>query len=801
MVVAWVVFPVVLLVVCCGCGLLVERLGGWPLAGGLVPCVGLASVIVVASLTTRTAATARLTTPVVVVLAIIGYVSSRGRLRRLRPDPWMLGAAVGVFAVSAAPVVLSGNATFLGYFILNDSAVHFALTDQLLAHGPSLTSLAPSAYSVILHGYMGTSYPTGADVALGAIRPLVGQDVAWIFQPFLAVAMALGCVAISELLDKVVEARWLRATCAFVTAQAGLVYAFYLEASVKEIVTTMLVTVTIALIFATLHRLRPRSIVALAVVVFAGFDVLQLTVVPWLGLPVGVFVIVAAWRSRHLMHRFRTRRLVITTAGAALALAALSAPLISQAATFVQVANAVLTQKNDLANLVTPLLKWQILGIWPSGDFRYPVVSHYRIIYALLGVAAASGVIGIFWAVRRRAFAPLLLIVGDGVAAAYLLSRASPYASAKVMMIFSLAVVLASMLGAAALYDGGRRVEATLLATVIAFGVLWTNALAYKYSSVAPRSRLAELASIGSRFKGEGPTFFNLSDEFAIHFLRDTAPTFAYWVNPTPRAGLPARTGFQTRRLPWDPNDLALTYLERFRLLVLGRSPLTSRPPANYQLAYHGRFYNVWRRTSSPQILSHVSLSSRVYPAAVPSCRVVMATAAVALREHARLAYVRWTATPTLIPAQAARPSGWVPVGGDPLELIPRPDGSEVSGTLEVDRPGRYQVWLDGSFGQRFQVWVGRKHVGSVADQLGPPGQALMIGSVTLNSGRQPVLIDRPPAGLSPNQDEANPNNRLLGPLMLVRDGTASSPPVSEIAPARAHSICGRVLNWIEVVR
>jgi hypothetical protein len=38
-----------------------------------------------------------------------------------------------------------------------------------------------------------------------------------------------------------------------------------------------------------------------------------------------------------------------------------------------------------------------------------------------------------------------------------------------------------------------------------------------------------------------------------------------------------------------------------------------------------------------------------------------------------------------------------------------------------------------------------------------------------------------------------------LGPLMLVQQ--ADPPPVSEIAPAQAASLCGRWLDWIEIVR
>src|SRR5689334_7455444 len=135
MLVAWVLFPLVLLAVCAGCGLLVERIAGFSLSGRLLPSLGLALVIVVASLTTDSSSFARFTTAVVVALAVVGYASSWRRVRALRPDRWAVGLGLAIYLIAAAPVVLSGSAAFLGYFTLNDAAVHFALIDQLLSHG------------------------------------------------------------------------------------------------------------------------------------------------------------------------------------------------------------------------------------------------------------------------------------------------------------------------------------------------------------------------------------------------------------------------------------------------------------------------------------------------------------------------------------------------------------------------------------------------------------------------------------------------------------------------------------------
>jgi hypothetical protein len=427
----------------------------------------------------------------------------------------------------------------------------------------------------------------------------------------------------------------------------------------------------------------------------------------------------------------------------------------------------VLTQKHDLGNLFAPLKGWQILGIWPAGDFRAPLRSP-QVTYVLIGVAIAGAILGVVWMLRRRALAPMLLLAGNGIATVYLLSRASPYASAKVMVVFSLTAVLTAMLGG------------YVLAAVIGAGVLWTNGLAYRHASVAPRARFAELASIGSRFSGRGPVLYNLADLFAVHFLRNEAPIPATGAPPL-RPGLVPSAENQAG-MPWDPDELLPSYLQSFPLLVLGRSPSFSRPPANYQLVHRGRYYDVWQRARIPQVLEHISLGQAPYPEAVPSCRAVMAIAARARREHARLDYVARPRPPTFLPTQAA--GGVVYDAQQPL-----------AGMVRVEQDGRYKVWLQGSFSERIRVWVGRRLVGSLAYQLGPAGQSMYVGRVALAAGMQPVLIEPAGSALAPGEG----GSQLIGPLMLAHD--PDPPPVSVTDPRNARRLCGQSLDWLEMVR
>ena len=194
MLLAWIAFPLVLALLSLGCGLLVERASGLTLPGPLLLPLGLALLIVEADLVTMRGATAQLAAPLAIALAIVGF-----GLRTRRPTastPGRSAVAVAVFAVYAAPIVLSGQATFAGYITLDDTSTWLALTDRVMDHGRTLSGLAPSTYQQVLADYFGVGYPLGAFMPLGLGGKLTGQDIAWLFQPTLAFSGAMLALSI-----------------------------------------------------------------------------------------------------------------------------------------------------------------------------------------------------------------------------------------------------------------------------------------------------------------------------------------------------------------------------------------------------------------------------------------------------------------------------------------------------------------------------------------------------------------------------------------------------------------------------
>jgi len=160
-----VVFPLLLAGLSFGCGRLVELAAGERLPGPLVLPLGLALVILAGEFATLTDTTAELAAPLAAALAIVGLLL--GPIRRGRPDLWALGTALAVFAVFAAPVVLSGEATFAGYIKLDDTATYFAMTDRVMEHARDLAGLAPSTYEATLATTLGVGYPTGVLMPIG----------------------------------------------------------------------------------------------------------------------------------------------------------------------------------------------------------------------------------------------------------------------------------------------------------------------------------------------------------------------------------------------------------------------------------------------------------------------------------------------------------------------------------------------------------------------------------------------------------------------------------------------------------
>jgi hypothetical protein len=795
---------------------MVERAAGVRLSGALVVPLGLAAAIVIASLLTAWSVTAPAAAAVVAVVAAAGLIIARPFRRVVL---WPAVMALGVLLVYGAPVLLSGSATFAGYLHLDDTATWFGITDQAMSRGRSLTHLPHSTYWLVLSETVGTGYPLGAFMLLGIGHALTGIDSAWIVQPYLACCGAAVGLGVYALVEPVVSSPRLRALVAFFAAQPALLYGYSLWGGIKELTAAFLLVLGAALFARAVTEAEesPRRLLPVAVAAAALIVTLGAGAAAWV-LPALVgAVIVWMLRARGGELRGVARRVGLLSATTA----ALALPMWLVLSSYLGNDSALFTSGQSvhfkLGLLLQPLSGWQLVGIWPVGDFRLRAPTVPTAL--LIGLALLAAAVAIWVTVRRRQFTiasyVALALIGCGV---FYLVGSAPWVVAKTLAIASPALLAAALAGAALLTT--RRRAGLLALLAIAGGVVWSNTLAYHDATLAPRARLAELQHIGGLVAGRGPTFLNEYEYYADrHFLRDGAP-----VEPADRrpVNLPLRDGALLTAPAWaDLDSFALSTLAPYRSIVTRRSPSESRPPSIYTLAWQGRYYELWQRAARPstRILEHAPLGESnqlpycgntvsgsslplcsVNPVAVPACAQIRSLARRALAERAQLvAYQR--PTPVVVRGdETSWPAAWSN-GIAERTLVPT-DPGQVVGHMSVASPQAYELWLEGNFARGFEVSVDGRHVARIKDELsgfygGGLFSALHVADLPLSAGTHTFALTYPHSDLTPGSGD----NTFTSLSAVTLEPKTPASELIAVAPREAARLCGRPLDWIELVR
>lgn len=783
--VAWVVFPVVLGLLATGCGLLVERVAGHRFPMAVVPGLGVALIAIVGQFSTLSSQTARLTTPIVAALAVAGFGLAGLSRQRVRPDVWSLACVASVFAVFAAPIVLSGEATFAGYIRLDDTASWLALTERAMSDGASAAGLAPSTYEATLDFYLNSRYPLGGLVPLGVAGELVGQDYAWVWQPYLAFLAVMLASTLYVLATPLIASRPLRAAAAFTASQAALVLGFALWGGFKEVAAAWLVALLGVLAPSVVRdQLHGRRLLPLAVVSAAVLAVLSSGGAVWL-VPAFLPIVVAALRRAD---RSGVAKQAAWLGGSTLLLAA---PSLATVSFLGAPAASTITDRDRLANLITPLSELQVFGIWPSGDFRLRP-DQLTATYILIALAALGGVMGIYWAVKRRDWELLLYLGAVSGGGLLVVLFGSPWITAKALAVASPAFVLLALIGALWLAGHGRLIAAGLLAAAIVGGVGWSNYRAYRDVNLAPRDRLVELERINERFSGMGPTLMTEFEPYgARYFLRDMDPESAGELRRRP---VNLRTGGRVGKGGYaDLDEFRLEEVLVYRTIVLRRSPTTSRPPSSYRRAWSGRHYEVWQRPEAPasEVVEHLPLGNPFQPVETPSCGDASRLSDRAGAGTALFAVPR-TPVGILGLTREALPPGWTPDSRTEGAARPSTPGS-VELTVTIPRPGDYEVWVGGSIRGELTVSIDDRPVGKARHVLNNFGQYVSLGTSSLGPGRHAVA-------LSYGADDFHPGSggppAAVGPVII-----SPFPPSAEVVSSPEDAPCDRPLDWIELVR
>ena len=784
MLISWVLFPLLLAALCLGCGLLLEACVGRRFPGLLLAPVGFVVLVALAGILTSRGETASLATPAVVIAALAGAALTYPPWRGRPVDRWALAAALAVFVVYAAPVVLSGHPTYTGYIKLDDTATWMAFVDRVMDHGRDLSGLEPSSYQSTLFVNLPAGYPVGAFLPLGVGGKLTGTDVAWLVQPYMATMAALLGLTLYWLVATLVESRALRALVAFGAAQSALLFAYSLWGGIKEVAVALAIASLAAVVPAVAREgagwrdTLPAAVATTALLAMVGSGGI-VWIAPILGL-----VAVAIWRT----HGLRT---VFARAWPLFLIAAtLAVPALFAAGAFSPTQGG-LTDANELGNLIGPLSIFQLIGIWPSGDFRLdPGNMGITIFLILLAIAAA--VAGAVAAWRRGAWTALLYVVGAGAGSLAVFVYSSPWVGAKALASAGPAILLLVFVGAVAVATRVERLlGGTLLALMLA-GVLWSNALGYHDVSLAPYDQLRELESIGEEFAGEGPTLMTEYQPYGVrHFLREAD---AEGASELRARTVPLVDGGELEKGEWgDTDQISLQSLLTYRTLVLRRNPAQSRPPSVYVLVRRGDYYDVWQRPpGAPEpILEHLPLGDFEDPATEPACAEILRLAGAG----ETLAAVERPPNVNVSLSASTRPVDWIPTEAGSPDVVPHGPGTAEL-RLDLDEPGRFGFYLQGSVRNELALEVDGTEVGAVADQLNEAQQFLYFAAAALRAGAHDVRLTLDDQDLSPGSGGPP---EPIGPLVLS-PVVNEDPPVLRLPASRARQLCGRHLDWVEAL-
>jgi hypothetical protein len=793
-----VLFPLLLGVLSLGCGLLVDRLTGARLPALLLVPVGFGALVAVSQFTTWDESSAPWTPWILVLLAVLGFVAARTQLgERWRTRPrgwwWCFAAGIAAYLITVAPEIAVARVTFTGYLLDTTGAIQIAGAERLLHYGHNFAGGLPPGLGSELAAYFGKNYPSGGHGVLASVGWLSGQNLIWLYSPFQAAELGVSALGLAFLARTAGLRRPYAAITGMAAAIPALVYAYALMGSIKEL-TALPMLILLGALLPCARALRAsagwRSALPFAVAASAAFGAIGIAAAPWVVL-FGLAYLIAAFP---FTGKLEIRRAATTAASLAAGTAIVALPTIAPLSQTLSLAESVSSSNaaavSDPGNLVRPLKFLQVLGVW-IGESHRVEPRYLNQTYVLMGIVVVCIAIGLVWLVRRRSWSVLAFVLVSLLTWGILHTRATTWTNAKILMLLSPVAIFAALIGAFGLAQR-LRWEGLLLAAAVVGGVLASDAMLYHGTNLAPTARYQELQAINNRFAGDGPTLTPDFDEYSLYLLRNVGPDgpgLAYTAYFNFVAGASQGYGHS-----YDLDQLALSSVEQFPMIVMRRSPAWSRPPGNYREVWKGRYYIAWRRVD-PAPLAHFPLGSGFTPSAMPSCPAVRKIASEAKREHTELAYAPRPLNVSANLARAHHSPNLVlatDLEGRPEYIFAGP--GKLEGHLTTSASGDYEVWLAGDADRPLQVRIDGRTVGSVEQESGDDGAVMHVTDLTLSAGRHSYEVIRGGGNLLPDD---NGSSSIDG--VVLQPIGASAPPVRKIATDEWRSLCGQPLDWIEI--
>jgi hypothetical protein len=179
---------------------------------------------------------------------------------------------------------------------------------------------------------------------------------------------------------------------------------------------------------------------------------------------------------------------------------------------------------------------------------------------------------------------------------------------------------------------------------------------------------------------------------------------------------------------------------------------------------------------------------------AIPPCPEIGRLAARARAEGAKLIAYQRPAPIVARGDQTQWPGSWLH-DPDAGTLTPTAPG-RLEAHIRVNGGQRYELWLGGSFGRGFIVSVDGRSLGRVENEPSNLGQYVRVGKLRLSPGVHRITLVYPPADLTPG---SGAETTVLAAIAL-QPMDAPATMMITVGPAAAQTLCGRPLDWVEIV-
>jgi hypothetical protein len=554
------------------------------------PAIGLAVLAVFATLTLKLPGHG--TTGVLATAALLLMAASVVALRggAPRPPAYVVALTLLTGLAASVPYISSWRFGIPGVGFNNDLFMHLVWTGTLQD---------PGAYSAL---WPTPGYPLGAHSLAGVLSSGTGIDVQSTFAGVIAaIPVLLGWTALS-LVDGMSRPR--RLLAALLVATAYTVSAFYVQAGFKELLLTLFVVAMVAVARDCARsgwtRPLPHGVALglLAAGIAYGFSYAGLVwpiaaTFVWVGLALVAAAI--GGRLRQARSALRSAgRVALAAAGTATLLVLADGSRLFDAFDLfgTSPSGTDVLPVEDVGHLVGAVPKREILGFWPSEDFRRGFEST-PLTEVLAIVALVAAVYAFAWWLTRRDLA-LPAAVAAALGIAFYLSRTeSIYVASKALApagALTMALSVRALLGRPPWSQATvPRVAIGVAAALFAAGALWSSFLALRGASVGPRDHQDELAEWKPLVTGERTVFLG-NDEFVYAML----PNTPIEVRPFDR---PEKLVDWNGRFDFDSMPAAA--LDRVRYAIVPRTLYRSEPPTSFELVDRTRSFELWERQGS----------------------------------------------------------------------------------------------------------------------------------------------------------------------------------------------------------